>query len=230
MFVVAAIPPAWMRRVHWPLYVFVLVSVAAVLAAGRTVNGAARWINVRRVPVPAVGVLEAPADRGPRRAPGVTARDHLAGPADASGARLHRRCRRCSCSPSPTSGRPSCLRPSLMGMLFVYGAPWRHFAWMGLAGAVAHGADLLDPARRRHPRAPELSGRPHDGLPAPRPARSAAERLQPERVDVAIGARRGGGNGVTDATQTLLGYLPEHATDFVFPSSARSAGSSAPRG
>src|SRR4029078_2205558 len=45
MLVVAALPPAWMRRGHWPLYGFVLVTVAVVLAAGTSVNGAARWIT-----------------------------------------------------------------------------------------------------------------------------------------------------------------------------------------
>src|SRR6185312_10521753 len=45
MLAVAAIPPALMRRVRWPLYAFVLLSTAAVLAVGTSIGGR-RWINL----------------------------------------------------------------------------------------------------------------------------------------------------------------------------------------
>ncbi len=46
MLAVAAVPPTLMRRVRWPLYAFVLLSTAAVLAAGTSVGGGKRWINL----------------------------------------------------------------------------------------------------------------------------------------------------------------------------------------
>ena len=105
----------------------------------------------------------------------------------------------------------------LMGMLFVYGAPWRHFVWMLLAGAVTLALmfSILPGVGMQVLQSYQVDR--IDGLPAPRPARSAAERLPPERVD-----RRGRRTAASAApasrtrTQTLLGYLPEHATDFVF--------------
>ena len=69
---------AWMRRVHWPLYVFVLVSVAAVLAAGHTVHGPPAGS-----PSPGSSSSrrssQAAPDRRPRRAAGVAPRHQLAG-------------------------------------------------------------------------------------------------------------------------------------------------------
>src|SRR5207237_3749895 len=50
MLIVAAAPPAFMRRLRWPLYAFVLLSTAAVLVAGTTVGGGRRWINVGALP------------------------------------------------------------------------------------------------------------------------------------------------------------------------------------
>ena len=39
-----------------------------------------------------------------------------------------------------------------LGMLFVLGAPWRHFAWLGLAFVVDDRDGVLDPAQRRRAR------------------------------------------------------------------------------
>ena len=103
-----------------------------------------------------------------------------------------------------------------LGILFVHGAPWRHFVWLGLAGVVvlalvfsilpAAGVQVLQPYQK-------------DRL---------TSFLHPDRVDtqgdgyhltqsqIAIGNGGVTGRGVEGATQTRLDYLPEHATDFVF--------------
>ena len=215
MFVVAAIPPAWMRRVHWPLYVFVLASVAAVLAAGHTVNGAARWITFAGFQFQPsefskllliVGLAALLASRRGH---------HLAWPADPARAGLHR------AAGDPRLPRARLrdgarARGMLMGMLFVYGAPWRHFVWMILAGAVTLALIFsILPGAGIH----VLQSYQVDRITA---------FLHPDRLDpqqngynlkasiVAVSHGGVGGTGVKNATQTLFGYLPEHATDFVF--------------
>ena len=102
------------------------------------------------------------------------------------------------------------------GMLFVNGAPWRHFAWMGSGRCGRHRHDLLDPARRR------------DEVLQPYQKDRLTSFLHPDQVDtqgngyhltqskIAIGSGGITGKGVEGATQTRLDYLPEHATDFVF--------------
>jgi rod shape determining protein RodA len=108
------------------------------------------------------------------------------------------------------------LAAMLMGMLFVYGAPWRHFVWMLLAGAVTLALIFsILPGAGIH----VLQSYQVDRITA---------FLHPDRLDpqqngynlrasiVAVSHGGVGGTGVKNATQTLFGYLPEHATDFVF--------------
>jgi rod shape determining protein RodA len=215
MFVVAAIPPAWMRRVHWPLYVFVLVSVAAVLAAGHTVNGAARWITFAGFQFQPsefskllliVGLAALLASRRGITSPGrltLLALVYIGVPA----LLVFR---------EPDFGTALVLAAMLTGMLFVYGAPWRHFVWMLLAGAVTLALIFsILPGAGIH----VLQSYQVDRITA---------FLHPDRLDpqqngynlnasiVAVAHGGVGGTGVKNATQTLFGYLPEHATDFVF--------------
>jgi rod shape determining protein RodA len=223
MFVVAAIPPAWMRRVHWPLYVFVLVSVAAVLAAGHTVNGAARWITFAGFQFQPsefskllliVGLAALLASRRGITSPGrltLLALVYIGVPA----LLVFR---------EPDFGTALVLAAMLMGMLFVYGAPWRHFVWMLLAGAVTLALIFsILPGAGIH----VLQSYQVDRITA---------FLHPDRLDpqqngynlnasiVAVAHGGVGGTGVKNATQTLFGYLPEHATDFVFASLAEQRG------
>src|SRR5581483_2687612 len=103
-----------------------------------------------------------------------------------------------------------------LGMLFVLGIPWRHFAWLALAGIVA--IALI------------FSILPGMGIPVLKQYQQdrLTAFLHPDRTDAqgngyhlsqsmtAIGSGGMEGKGVAGATQTRLDFLPEHATDFVF--------------
>ena len=103
----------------------------------------------------------------------------------------------------------------ILAVLFVAGAPWRHFAALGalfaiavaivLAGAPALGVDVVKPYQK-------------DRLtsflnPSSDPADAGYQQQQSK---TAIGSGQKTGRGVQDATQTGLGFLPEHHTDFIF--------------
>jgi rod shape determining protein RodA len=102
-----------------------------------------------------------------------------------------------------------------VAVLFVAGAPWRHFAALTVLGAIgialalvalpAAGVEVLKPYQVDrltsflHP-----SGDPGE------------EGYQQQQSKIAIGSGEKTGRGVDDATQTSLNFLPEHHTDFIF--------------
>jgi rod shape determining protein RodA len=103
----------------------------------------------------------------------------------------------------------------ILAVLFVGGAPWRHFAALGalfavavaivLAGAPAAGVDVVKPYQK-------------DRLtsflsPSADPADAGYQQQQSK---IAIGSGEKTGRGVDNATQTGLDFLPEHHTDFIF--------------
>jgi rod shape determining protein RodA len=87
-----------------------------------------------------------------------------------------------------------------LALLFVAGAPWRHFAALAALGAVAITFTLVD----------RLTAFLH---PSDNPAK---EGYQQEQSKIAIGSGEKTGRGVENATQTSLNFLPEHHTDFIF--------------
>ena len=137
MLVISALPPRVLRRIHWLLYVFVLLSHAVVLVVGTSVQGGQRWINLGAVPVPALGVRQAAADRGPGGAPGRAARRHLAPGRLTLMALAYMALPALLVFAEPDFGTALVYAAVTLGILFVLGAPWRHFAWMGLVFAVA---------------------------------------------------------------------------------------------
>jgi rod shape determining protein RodA len=103
----------------------------------------------------------------------------------------------------------------ILAVLFVAGAPWRHFAALGalfavavaivLAGAPALGVDVVKPYQKeRLTSFLEPSSDPADA------------GYQQQQSKTAIGSGQKTGRGVENATQTGLGFLPEHHTDFIF--------------
>jgi len=103
----------------------------------------------------------------------------------------------------------------ILAVLFVAGAPWRHFAALGalfavalaivLAGAPALGVDVLQPYQK-------------DRLtsflsPSADPADAGYQQHQSL---IAVGSGEKVGRGVENATQTGLDFVPEHHTDFIF--------------
>jgi rod shape determining protein RodA len=102
-----------------------------------------------------------------------------------------------------------------LALLFVAGAPWRHFAALGALFAVAialvlvvapmAGVQVLEPYQvERLTSFLEPSADPGD------------EGYQQHQALIAMGSGEKTGRGVADATQTSLNFLPEHHTDFIF--------------
>ena len=102
-----------------------------------------------------------------------------------------------------------------LALLFVSGAPWRHFAALGALGAVAIvltlvalpaiGVQVLQPYQ-----VDRLTAFLH---PSENPGE---EGYQQQQSKIAIGSGEKTGRGVENATQTGLDFLPEHHTDFIF--------------
>jgi rod shape determining protein RodA len=102
-----------------------------------------------------------------------------------------------------------------LALLFVAGAPWRHFAALGALFAVAvtivlvaapmAGVEVLKPYQ-----VDRLTAFLHPS------ADPGEEGYQLQQALTAIGSGEKTGRGVENATQTSLNFLPEHHTDFVF--------------
>lgn len=102
-----------------------------------------------------------------------------------------------------------------IALLFVAGAPWRHFAALAALGAVsitlvlvaapAMGVEVLKPYQV-HRLTAFLN-------PSGDPGRAGYHQQQSR---IAIGSGEKTGRGVENATQTGLNFLPEHHTDFIY--------------
>src|SRR3954468_9291411 len=102
-----------------------------------------------------------------------------------------------------------------LAVLFVAGAPWKHFAALFalfvvaialvLVAAPAAGVEVLKPYQ-----VDRLTAFLH---PAANPN---GEGYQQQQSKIAIGSGEKTGRGVAHATQTSLNFLPEHHTDFIF--------------
>jgi rod shape determining protein RodA len=100
-------------------------------------------------------------------------------------------------------------------VLFVAGAPWRHFVALGTLIAVSitvvlvvapmAGVEVLKPYQ-----VDRLTSFLHPS------ADPGAEGYQQQQALIAMGSGEKTGRGVANATQTSLNFLPEHHTDFIF--------------
>ena len=102
-----------------------------------------------------------------------------------------------------------------LAVLFVAGAPWRHFAALGALFAVATALALIAlPAAGVEVLKPYQVDRLTSFLhPNQNPGK---EGYQQQQSKIAIGSGEKTGRGVENATQTSLNFLPEHHTDFIF--------------
>jgi rod shape determining protein RodA len=102
-----------------------------------------------------------------------------------------------------------------LAVLFVAGAPWRHFAALAalfalavtfvLVAAPRMGVEVLKPYQVER-----LTSFLH-------PSENANDAgYQQEQARIAIGSGEKTGRGVENATQTKLDFLPEHHTDFIY--------------
>ena len=104
---------------------------------------------------------------------------------------------------------------AVLAILYVAGAPWRHFAALGALFAVgialalvalpAAGVEVLKPYQ-----VDRLTSFLHPS------ENQGAEGYQQQQSKIAIGSGEKTGRGVENATQTSLNFLPEHHTDFIF--------------
>jgi rod shape determining protein RodA len=102
-----------------------------------------------------------------------------------------------------------------LAVLFVAGAPWKHFAALFalfavaialvLVAAPAAGVEVLKPYQ-----VDRLTAFLHPS------ANPNGEGYQQQQSKIAIGSGEKTGRGVAHATQTSLNFLPEHHTDFIF--------------
>src|SRR6476619_6249573 len=124
MLLISLVPPRLLRRINPLLYLFVVLTTMVVLVIGTSVQGGQRWINL--------GVFQfQPSELGKLLL--------IVGLAAWLGNRRN------EWSPARlTLGALAYMAlPALivyaavtLGMLFALGAPWRHFAWLGLAFVV----------------------------------------------------------------------------------------------
>jgi rod shape determining protein RodA len=215
MLLIAAIPPRLMRRIHPALYAFVLISTAVVLVIGTSVQGGQRWINLSLFQFQPselgkllliVGLAALLASRrgswGPTRMT-LGALGYMTLPALLVFA-------------EPDFGTSLVYAAVTLGMLFVLGAPWRHFAWLGIGFAVAIALVFsILPSMG----VPVLKQYQMDRLTAflhPGQSDLQGDGYHLSQSTIAIGSGGVQGKGIAGATQTRLNYLPEHATDFIF--------------
>ena len=102
-----------------------------------------------------------------------------------------------------------------LALLFVAGAPWRHFAALAALAAVAVALTLVVLPQAG---VEVLHGYQKDRLTSfLHPSDVAGEEgYQQQQSKIAIGSGEKTGRGVDNATQTGLDFLPEHHTDFIF--------------
>jgi rod shape determining protein RodA len=112
---------------------------------------------------------------------------------------------------------------SVVGVLFLGGAPWRHLAALGIvAGLIAAailwflpsaGVEVLQPYQRDR-----LTGFVNPDVDP------GGSTYNVNQSITAVGSGGLDGRGVANATQTKFNYLPEHNTDFIFSSLSEQRG------
>jgi rod shape determining protein RodA len=115
----------------------------------------------------------------------------------------------------PDIGSAAVYVAGTLAVLFVAGAPWRHFAALAALAGVAvtlvlvvapmAGMQVLEPYQ-----VDRLTSFLHPS------ADPGDEGYQQQQALIALGSGEKTGRGVANATQTSLNFLPEHHTDFIF--------------
>lgn len=215
MLVVAAVPPSFIRRLLWPLYGFVLVTCLAVLAAGVSVQGGQRWINLGAFQFQPsefskllllLGLAALLAGYRGRLSSAwltVAALAFVGVPA-------------LLVFKEPDLGTTLVLVALLLGTLFVHGASWRHFAGMALVVVVVATLALsILPSAGVHV-VPQYQIDRFTAFLHPSSTQygTAGYQLEHSRLAIAHGGITG--TGPAGATETKLGFVPVFWTDFIF--------------
>ena len=201
------------RRWQWPLYAFVIVSIAAVFTLGPVTRGSRRWLSLPFVHfqpselalvILTVTLAAFLADRlqyiGLRRMT-LYALLYVAVPA-------------LLVFGQPDLGTAMVFVVLTLTLLLFYGTPWTHFAVLLGAAAVLAGLVLkvLPMAGIRIVHSYQMQ-RLFVFLHPGHDPQSTGYNLTQSLIAVGSGAFSGRGN---QATQTVLDFLPEHHTDFIF--------------
>ncbi len=201
------------RRWQWPLYGFVVLSIAAVFALGPVTRGSRRWITLSFVNfqpselalvIVTVTLAAFLADRLPaigQRRMTLFALLYVALPAALVFAQ-------------PDLGTAMVFTILALTLLLFYGTPWTHFAALFAAAAVFAVLvfKVLPMAGLRVVHSYQMQ-RLFVFLHPGHNTQGSGYNLTQSLIAVGSGALRGRGD---QATQTVLDFLPEHHTDFIF--------------
>ena len=213
MYAVSRLDYSRLRELRYPIYGLLLGIILLVLVIGGVTRGTRAWIelpffNFQPSELGKVLLIVALAgflvDRMRRMGRDTTARIMLLGLLPTL-----------LVIAEPDLGSALVYVAGTLALLFVAGAPWRHFAALGALFAVAialvlvvapmAGVQVLEPYQvDRLTSFLQPSADPGD------------EGYQQHQALIAMGSGEKTGRGVADATQTSLNFLPEHHTDFIF--------------
>ena len=202
-----------LRELRYPIYGLLLLLILVVLAIAGVTRGARSWIelpffNFQPSEVGKVLLIVALAgflvDRMRRMGRDTTARIVVLGLLPTM-----------LVMAEPDLGSALVYVAGTLALLFVAGAPWRHFAALGglfalaativLVAAPMAGVEVLKPYQ-----VDRLTSFLHPS------ADPGDEGYQQHQALIAMGSGEKTGRGVENATQTSLNFLPEHHTDFIF--------------
>jgi rod shape determining protein RodA len=222
MVVAVFVDPEYYRRYRKPIYVGTLGLMVIVLLTGAVTRGSKRWLDLGFfkfqpsefgklfIVLFLAGLL---ADRAKRIGDSKTV---LSAIAFAAGPIF-------LVFVQPDFGTAMVYAAALAGLLFVAGTRWTHLAILGGATVVAALLVLwILPASGIHVlkqyQQDRIVGFMHRNNEPQGATYNVTQSIN------AVGAGQLGGRGVKGATQTNLGFLPVHATDFVFASIAEQRG------
>jgi rod shape determining protein RodA len=213
MYGVSRIDYSRLRELRYPIYGLMLGLLLLVLAIAGATRGARSWIelpffNFQPSELGKVLLVLALSaflvDRMRRMGRDTTARIMLLGLVPAM-----------LVMTEPDLGSAMVYIAGTLAVLFVAGAPWKHFASLAALFAVAlslvlvaapmAGVQVLEPYQ-----VDRLTSFLHPS------ADPGDEGYQQHQALIAMGSGEKTGRGVANATQTSLNFLPEHHTDFIF--------------
>jgi rod shape determining protein RodA len=213
MYAVSRIDYSRLRELRYPIYGLMIGLVVAVLGIATATRGAKSWI-----PLP--GFHFQPSELG-KVLLVVALSGFLVDRMRSMGRHTTARITLLGLIPTmlvmaePDLGSALVYVAATVAVLFVAGAPWRHFAALSalfvvaialaLVALPAAGVEVLKPYQ-----VDRLTSFLH---PNENPG---AEGYQQQQSKIAIGSGEKTGRGVANATQTSLNFLPEHHTDFIF--------------
>lgn len=213
MYAVSRIDYSRLRELRYPVYGVMIGLVVAVLGIATATRGAKSWI-----PLP--GFHFQPSELG-KVLLVVALSGFLVDRMRSMGRHTTARIMLLGLIPTmlvmaePDLGSAMVYVAATLAVLFVAGAPWRHFAALTALFAVATALALVAlPAAGVEVLHPYQVDRLTSFLhPNQNPG---AEGYQQQQSKIAIGSGEKTGRGVENATQTSLNFLPEHHTDFIF--------------